>query len=924
MVNVRPKERDWHAPWPQKRKTVSERLNLATKNHRLLNWRRKNREREENFDPQICHGTDAMEIRKDPSILAVPNQPASSRNSIKTSNPLNCTSDSHLGPQGESQCQSGNTSSRENQLILTRSSHHSTVLRLIQRERLALEMQKLVLEELKLSGKWRRVLNGLLPGDPLRERLLSSLNIDRANLRSMATTSRGYLPQKGLDPTDRLSSTTKESEMRLVGAKPCCLPTTTSSHLCTPQRYKMTESSITKGEEEVAEVNQEKQKGKCVLGSTAKTVAGLPNPPVNFSIPVNRAVKPDTENLRVEKETEDVLFGMRPRYLRHNLWMMDTDPKITAADWTATARPLPRPPLSEFDNLLALNTIAERSDLFKIVSPVKVEELERLTMTHPNRPFVESIIEGVRNGFWPWASTNKEGYPLTHDESKPIWLSDEKEEFLLNQIKHEQELERMSEVFGGGLLPGMYCMPHYIVPKPHGGGWRLVNDLSAGSFSLNSMVDRQFITGFPLDNLSHLGEMLLRKYKENPQVNLVVWKLDVAEAYRICPVHVLWQLKQVIKLGDEHIVDRVNVFGGSGSGPIFISLNSLVAWIARYQRDIEDLVYVDDSFGVEEVGNITRYEPYGEEFPTQQTRLLQLWDELGIPHKHEKQMNGRQLTVLGIEVDVEHLTFTLPVEAKERLVKELCNWSVKGVRKKVKEWQQLAGWINWVLNVYPLLRPALNIIYAKIKGKDQEARVWANSTIREDLCWAKEKVEKLSGVRLLKSCMWEPEEATCVAKTDACPLGVAFWYPDLGLGFSSSTPRGTVATQITFYEALAVLSVLDDARLRFPPESKILIYTDNFTSVAMFNSLKALLEYNCILKAAVDILLGMRFRLRVLHIAGEDNVVADALSRSEFMRALRERPGLSIRCFEPFRRVDRHQLPPFLRPPRQTLGAIAC
>lgn len=95
----------------------------------------------------------------------------------------------------------------------------------------------------------------------------------------------------------------------------------------------------------------------------------------------------------------------------------------------------------------------------------------------------------------------------------------------------------------------------------------------------------------------------------------------------------------------------------------------------------------------------------------------------------------------------------------------------------------------------------------------------------------------------------------CTAKTDACPLGLAFWYPELGLGFASSTPQGTLATQITFYEALAVLSVLEDAQRCFPAKSKILIYTDNYSTVAMFNSFKALPEYNCILKAAVDILI---------------------------------------------------------------------
>ena len=79
----------------------------------------------------------------------------------------------------------------------------------------------------------------------------------------------------------------------------------------------------------------------------------------------------------------------------------------------------------------------------------------------------------------------------------------------------------------------------------------------------------------------------------------------------------------------------------------------------------------------------------------------------------------------------------------------------KGARKKVKEWQQVAGWINWVLNVYPLLRPALNNIYASLRGKEQNAKVWANLAIKKISKWARSKLEDLSGVYLLKSMAWE-------------------------------------------------------------------------------------------------------------------------------------------------------------------------
>ena len=201
------------------------------------------------------------------------------------------------------------------------------------------------------------------------------------------------------------------------------------------------------------------------------------------------------------------------------------------------------------------------------------------------------------------------------------------------------------------------------------------------------------------------------------------------------------------------------------------------------------------------------------------------------------------------------LTFTLTREAREQLGEELEEWCQRGVRRRVREWQKVAGWLNWALNMYPLLRPVLNNVYTKLRGKEQDMRVWANSTIREDLEWARQKVVESDGILLLKSLMWEVSKSTCVLEADACPEGYTYWYPLTKRGFTTSTPANTPATKIIFFEALVVLSALHDAHLCFPSESRFVIYSDNFTTVAMFNSLWALPEYNCILKAAVDILL---------------------------------------------------------------------
>ena len=54
-----------------------------------------------------------------------------------------------------------------------------------------------------------------------------------------------------------------------------------------------------------------------------------------------------------------------------------------------------------------------------------------------------------------------------------------------------------------------------------------------------------------------------------------------------------------------------------------------------------------------------------------------------------------------------------------------------------------------------------------------------------------------------------------------------------------------------------------------------------------------------ILKSAVDVLICNDYSLRVLHVPGELNVVADALSHVQFSVALSSEPHLKLSTFHP-------------------------
>lgn len=205
-------------------------------------------------------------------------------------------------------------------------------------------------------------------------------------------------------------------------------------------------------------------------------------------------------------------------------------------DWIRTSFTYPLK--KEIKNPIASKTISENPSLFKITTPIiHADRFEYLLKDHPNQPFVSSVCRGLREGFWPFADTLKKDYPITHDASLPTPKDITEASFLRSQRAIEEQKGRFSAPFGKDLLPGIYSMPIHAVPKPGSTDLRMVTDQSAGKFSLNSMIAQDDIKGYPLDTLKHLREELLCCRRSFGDETLMLFKSDVAEAYRLMPVH---------------------------------------------------------------------------------------------------------------------------------------------------------------------------------------------------------------------------------------------------------------------------------------------------------------------------------------------------------------------------------------------------
>jgi hypothetical protein len=57
------------------------------------------------------------------------------------------------------------------------------------------------------------------------------------------------------------------------------------------------------------------------------------------------------------------------------------------------------------------------------------------------------------------------------------------------------------------------------------------------------MIDHQVIVGVRLDGIKTLGDSIRAVHFSSVTDPLIIWKSDVAAAYRQMPMHLLWQMK---------------------------------------------------------------------------------------------------------------------------------------------------------------------------------------------------------------------------------------------------------------------------------------------------------------------------------------------------------------------------------------------
>jgi hypothetical protein len=291
-----------------------------------------------------------------------------------------------------------------------------------------------------------------------------------------------------------------------------------------------------------------------------------------------------------------------------------------------------------------------------VETPFNVDKFKLLLADHPNQLFVQSVMQGLCEGFWPF---DEGEWKIELEEVIPNYASSaEDAEAIRAFCNHEITTGRWSDPLDSTeLLPGMKISPLFVVwqnEKP-----RIVNDHSHSGINDNIPCLEAKVK---YDDMHTFGQTLHDTCSANPGKHLVTFKSDVASAFLNLPAHPIFQLRQVVKIEGKLFIVRCLVFGNRASPRCWCAVSGLLCWLGIWKLHIHGLhVYMDDVFGWDYASNLIYYR--GKLCPHRQVQLLLLWESISCLFEDRKQEHGEALKIIGFWVNVNAGSISLSLSS---------------------------------------------------------------------------------------------------------------------------------------------------------------------------------------------------------------------------------------------------------------------
>lgn len=504
-------------------------------------------------------------------------------------------------------------------------------------------------------------------------------------------------------------------------------------------------------------------------------------------------------------------------------------------------------------------------------SPIKVDSLLRYLQDYVNVEDANLLADGFLHGFKIEYSGPRSAFECRNLKS----AYDHRAE-LLAKVDKEISLGRIAGPFPSPPFSNLHVSPIGVVPKSDG-GWRLITHLSyPEGASINFGIDPQFckVKYTSFDQVTSLIYSLGR--------SALIAKRDLKSAYRLLPIRCQDFTLLGMKIDDVYYVDKFLPMGLSQSAFLFEKFSTFLHWVVAEKANSKSLAHLLDDFLLAGPANSHQCRSLVEVFES-------TCQELGVPIAEEKSVDPTTIMVfLGLEIDTNEMSVRIPVHRIVEL-QALLHKYISRKKMSLKELQSLVGKLNFFGQAVRSSRAFLRRFYDSMTPLKKPHHVLRLSReLKEDLALWLEFLVDFNGVTYIPSDDWLSSE-TLRLFTDAsgsteggggCFLnGEWCFFP-----WPTEWAGHTVLRDMSFLEMVPVLLSLYLWGTRIA-NRRIVFYIDNMALVQVINKQSAKSKRLMrLIRPFILICMRLNIIFKASHISSQQNIIADAISRQQWIR----------------------------------------
>ena len=438
------------------------------------------------------------------------------------------------------------------------------------------------------------------------------------------------------------------------------------------------------------------------------------------------------------------------------------------------------------------------------------------------------------------------------------------------------------------LLGPFQVIPHSkftwapLMTRPKGRGHRVNIDLSIGDHSVNKATARQAFDSQPFTLKLPTLEALIPQLERLGQ-DARLFKVDISRAFRNVRMDPGDAIRLGIKWNNEYFIDQNLPFGAVHGTAIFERITDLIHYIMA-GRGVTVWNYIDDMYAC----------CYKDVSERAFQGLLDTIRLLGLPINQSKVFPPtKKLSIMGILVDINEGTFSIENEKLTEISNVCTRAFVCDVITK-HDLQSLLGKLLYISRCVRGSRIFMNRLLNTLREHHDKQRICPDVGFYLDLSWFLRFLKTFSG-----TVRFRRESVANEAQVDATLTGIGGAWGNRV--YAERIPNHLInkysITQYEMYNVVIALKIWAHAW----KHKIILAHCDNESTVRVCNRGATRDSFfNRCLHEIWLVATENKITLKLKHIPGKDNSVADALSRGKFVPTddiIWEQVSLEDLCF---------------------------